>query len=60
MNNLLRWWKNEKGVALTEYILIIAIIALVSVIGLSAYGSTMNIQYTRTNNSIDQNVNPDN
>jgi Flp pilus assembly pilin Flp len=54
MSELLnRMLTEESGVALTEYVLIIALIALAALVGLLFYGNVVNDQYTSVGNTVD-------
>jgi len=54
MNILRALFKKELGVAFTEYVLIIALIALAAVVGLSFYGNAVDNQYAATGNTVNQ------
>lgn len=42
LNMLMRFFKNEEGQAMTEYGLIIVVVALVAVVGLGFMGNDLN------------------
>ncbi|WP_434512409.1 Flp family type IVb pilin [Desulfitobacterium sp. AusDCA] len=42
MSKLMQIFKNEEGQAMTEYGLIIAVVALIAVVGLGVFGGKLN------------------
>lgn len=44
---LKRFWKAEEGAAMVEYALLVALIALVAIVGVTATGTGINAQFTK-------------
>lgn len=48
MKTLLRqFWKADEGAAMVEYALLVALIALVAIVGVSATGTSINAQFSK-------------
>ena len=55
MEMLSRWFhssKDEKGQTLTEYVLIVVLIAILVILMLTAFGGSVNNQYSVINSSV--------
>ncbi len=52
----MRLWENESGVALTEYVLILALIALAAFLGMNSYGQILENKYSYVGNQVDQSL----
>lgn len=46
MQNIMRFFRNEEGQAMTEYGLIIVVVALVAVVGLGLMGGNLDTLFT--------------
>ncbi len=44
-----RIWKAEDGAAMVEYALLVALIALVAIVGVTATGTGLNAQFSKIN-----------
>jgi len=42
-----KFWKAEEGAAMVEYSLLVALIALVAIVGVAASGTSINAQFTK-------------
>ena len=48
MRDLLKWlWRDEDGAAMVEYALLVALIALVAIVGVTATGTGINAQFSK-------------
>ena len=48
----LRLWREEAGQDLTEYALVLALIALAAVVAMNALGAALNIAYAKSGNTL--------
>ena len=44
---LMLFWKADEGAAMVEYALLVALIALVAIVGVTATGTGINAQFTK-------------
>ena len=48
MRDLFKWlWRDEDGAAMVEYALLVALIALVAIVGVTATGTGINAQFSK-------------
>jgi len=48
----LRLWREETGQDLTEYALLLALLALAAIVGMNALGAAINIAYAKSGNAL--------